>query len=417
LRFGLQIGVREQAMVWRTILLITCLAVLAWFYQGLLTLHSPQGDFVNHREWGRRFVEREFLYTDALNLPYPPCWAAVHAPFAILSPTAAWSVHLVLGFAALLALTILCHSLVSQHITLSWTQWVCVHSAVLVILSRAILRDLQDGGANLILVTCAMSSVFAWTRNRDRLGGAFLGLAIALKCTAGLVLLWFLWRRQWRIAGFTLLWAVLFSVSPLLWLGPESFLDHILFWLDHLRQGLLTRDATHGILGPEEFRNVALRPTVARLISSPVATVAMVAVLGLGLWRCRRPLERRDTATALRESGIVFVMMLLLSPITWNPHCVAALPVLMCLLATVFSVGQVSNLPTRTGWKLLLAALLVLIALALRNPLSPALLGSLAGQLYTCGAMTGGLVLLFVLSLCYGKPITSQDTDRLSNCG
>ena len=43
--------------------------------QWTITIIKPRGDFLNHREFGRRFLAHEFLYANGMNVPYPPAWA------------------------------------------------------------------------------------------------------------------------------------------------------------------------------------------------------------------------------------------------------------------------------------------------------------------------------------------------------
>jgi hypothetical protein len=211
---------------------------------------------------------------------------------------------------------------------------------------------MPECGVNLALVALSWLAVECWTRHRDWAGGWFLGLAISLKCTPALFLAWFLWKRQWKFALATTLAMVVFSLSPLLVMGPKSYADTLAQWAGHVWRGVGQANPAYGVLGDEPLQNLSLRPALARYFTvlpeghrsridhslyfdlgtfSPEAAgwiikgVLLALVVGVALV-FRRPILRRDDPRWLWEAAAVSVLMLLLSPITWGQHCVALFP-------------------------------------------------------------------------------------------
>ena len=84
-----------------------------------------------------------------------------------------------------------------------------VTAAALTLVARFLIRDLLDGGENLIVMAMAWAAIGAWSAGRHRLAPLLLGAAIALKLTAAIFILILVIRRHYRQAAADGgLWAV-----------------------------------------------------------------------------------------------------------------------------------------------------------------------------------------------------------------
>ncbi|MGE3805388.1 MAG: glycosyltransferase family 87 protein [Gemmataceae bacterium] len=374
---------------------------LVWCYRGLATLEAD-GDFRNHRAWGRMFLAGDFLYHGGLNIPYTPYWALVHAPLALLSEQAAFRVHLTLGLLALGVIVALSVSAARQVHGLSADLSLALAGLLLLLSSRAILRDLQDGGANLIVIALTWSAVYCWLAQRNVSASLLLGQAVALKCTPALLLLYFVWRRQWRVALLGCAAAVVFLALPLFWQGPASFGKHLQSWFTHLQGALKSGDPRIGVLGPEEVRNLALKPTLGRILveipalelspaSAAVAVLVFNLLLAVAVLWWGEDAQTGVTGERIYYTAALLVLMLLISPITWLPHCVAVLPALALTCAAVLSGSA------RGPVSLLLLSLTLIL---LRGPMNPALVGvQISAWLQWAGATTWAIFVLLLLTL------------------
>ncbi len=405
---------RARGHLWvRLGITLGLVGLLILAYGNLLRLDHPEGDFVNHREFGRRFLTHEFLYSNGLNIPYLPFWGMVHAPLAGLSCRTGFMVHLFLGGIALLILLLLCWKMSQKNLFLKTWQHLWVILATLLFLSRPIVRDFQDGGANLIVVALAWGAIASWCYRRPRWCAFLLGLAVALKSTSVLFLFYFVWKRQWRVALLTIAWVLALTVSPVLWQGGSSYSNHVLFWWRHVRAGVQSSDPNRGVLGQEEVRNLALRPTLGRLLGLP-PTQASIVIWGICLvllvgcaWVFRRTSDRGSSLVCLHECAAVLLLMLLLSPITWNPHCVAAVPAIYLLLGSTLT-------RERSTRRILLP--LVLVVVSLRSPLNPTLFGEALARLsYQVGLTTWSLLLLLGMTLQRVAMRSVQTRESLQN--
>ena len=150
-------------------------------------------------------------------------------------------------------------------------------------------------------------------KGRVELGAIWFGLATALKVTPGLFLLFFIWKRQWRLAVCSSIAAACWIALPVVWMGPSS-------WWSHHRQW--TRIALGSVLGARaevaeqselRVQNQALKPALMRYLmtypeghplrlSHPgyvpflnlkpatagrLATLAMLGLLAICAWQAR----------------------------------------------------------------------------------------------------------------------------------
>jgi alpha-1,2-mannosyltransferase len=327
-------------------------------------IHGPIGDFHNHWKSGYDLLRGGSLYMpggegpSAYPNPYPPFWAMAHAPLTIFTAHVAQVIvflPMYIGSLVLLVWTLL--RLTRPHFPLDGRRQFWAVAIAMLVALQFVLRDMAECGVNIGLVALAWFAVYAWTRHRDWLGGTSLGLAIALKMTAALFVPYFLWKRQWKIAGTATLFAVMFTMSPVLVRGPTRFGKDLSEWLDIVRSGKMGNPSI-GVLGPEPISNFALRPALARLItdnpgatSNPVATniaflpprvastvVYFIEFSLLLLFACMsgRSVDDRGALPVLYECAGVSLLILLLSPITWGHHCVGTVPALYLICATAF---------------------------------------------------------------------------------
>lgn len=329
--------------------------------QWISTMLKPHGDFSRHWEFGRRFVHGEFLYNGGLNIPYPPFFAMAYAPLSFLPLRVAKPVLFLFGFGALFVVFWILNRLTDRSLVIRRGDWLWVIAGTLLCSARFVLRDFDDGGQNLILVGLTWIAIYLWSRNRDLLAAISLGLAVALKCTPALFIVYFAWKRQWKISGLALLMAGVFTLLPAVW-QTSSYPFHMRVWTENILRGFSEHDPSVGILGAEQVQNKSLRPVLARYLmhlppghpgriedggyvdffalSPQAAGLVINAVLLLGLitigWLFRKRASPADPAIPW-ECAAISLLMLLYSPITWGQHCVAVIPALYLIIRSFLS--------------------------------------------------------------------------------
>jgi hypothetical protein len=244
---------------------------------------------------------------------------------------------LIFGVAALIGLVVLLDRLSRTLLPLDEARTWLVAAAAVLLVSRFVIRDLLDGGENLIVTVLAWGGLFAWLRQRPWTGGWLLGAAIALKLTAAVYLIALVARRRYGAAMASLGCAAILVALPALRMGFDSYSQHLQRWAAGVRAGVASPDPSIGVLGPEPTGNLGLRPALGRLLVDEQAsaewrktaaliaaatTIALAAACSLMLWRLPAPGDLGDTV-AWATAGVLGV---LISPISWRSHVVAVLP-------------------------------------------------------------------------------------------
>jgi hypothetical protein len=259
-------------------------------------------------------------------LANPPVLALAWMPLSNISPQ-----HARVIWSCLNSL-LLCMSIAILARTLAAPQWrLCAAAAVAVLFvcSSPTRAQMIQGQMYCVLLALHVTAWCAHLTHRDRVTGAALGLAMALKLSGWPILLLLLLERRWRAAawaggcaaacvaaslprtGLEVWRDLLLSRIPSIFAGPQAsvsaYQDTTGFW-----QHLWRYDA---FFNPHPVANLPALATVLTLI------VTLSACVGLG--RSRQPAYVRFVAAiALTE---------LLSPVAEQYHYILVLPALAVL--------------------------------------------------------------------------------------
>ena len=328
-------------LAWRLFQLLT-VAVLVWAGWRLLGHIPYRIDVDVYRMGGRAWLDGQPLYADGvtfqtrggLDLPftYPPLAAVAFAPFALLSLDAA-SIAITLTTLVLLivATTILLTRLDvwpdppggKSRVTgePAWLRRAWLAAAIVApaaIYFEPIRSNFDFGQVNVVLMTLVIADCVPrktpWPR------GMLLGLAIALKLTPAVFLLYFLLRRDTRALAVTAASAVAATLAGLAF----AWRDSLEYWTETVRNtdriGTATLNTNQNIAGA--LARLGLGES-ARFV---LWTVACFAVLAVTVWAARRVLKADQPVLALI---CVAMFGLVVSPVSWSHHWVWVLPTVL----------------------------------------------------------------------------------------
>ena len=323
-------------LAWRLFQLLTLAAVgaAAWRLLG----HVPYRiDIDVYRMGGRAWLDGRPLYADGvmfqtrggLELPftYPPLAAVAFSPFALLSLEAA-SVAITLTTLILLVVsTVILLTRLDVWPTTdvtgepAWARRCWLAAAIVapaVIFLEPLRANFDFGQINVVLMTLVIADCVPrrtpWPR------GVLLGVAIALKLTPAVFLLYFLLRRDTRALLVTAASVVIATLAGFAFAWRDSWE----YWTETVRNtdriGTATLNTNQNIAG-----------ALARLGLGEgerfiVWTALCFAVLGLTVWAARRALRAGQPVLALL---CVAMFGLVVSPVSWSHHWVWALPTVL----------------------------------------------------------------------------------------
>jgi alpha-1,2-mannosyltransferase len=295
------------------------------------------GDFDVSREFGRRFVAGEPLYAGGLHYPYTPTAALYFAPLALLPAWLGFALRYAVALAGLWLTLRLLHAMVSEHDASLTGRRLALAAVTLGLAAHYVVRDLDDGGPHLILL--AMIVVGLWRVARGGIGRAALwfGLAAALKAPNALLLPFFVWKRQWRLAALTALAIAAWSALPVVWMGPAAWWHHQRQWITTVGASVAGTASGGEKASEERPQNQSLRATVARLfgahLPTPVSHLPSIVIIALVAWWSRRPWSGPGDPRWLAGASAVLIVSVLLSPATWVQHLVVVIPALYLIAA------------------------------------------------------------------------------------
>ena len=316
----------SRAAAWRVTQLLVVIAVAhaCWRLFG----HIPYRiDTDVYRMGGRAWLDGRPLYADGaafrtqagLELPftYPPLAAIAFGPLAMVSlPAASVAVTAVTLLSAMASVWLVLTRLdVADRVTRWWLAAGIV--AVSVTMLEPIRANFSFGQINVVLMTLVIADCVPrrtpWPR------GVLLGLAIALKLTPAVFLLYFLLRRDVRsaltavgsFAGTTLLGFAL------------AWRDSVEYWTTTVRH--TDRIGTATLNTNQNAAGALARMGLSESLRSMLWTAVCLAVLTLTVWAVRRVLAAGEPTLALI---CVALFGLVVSPVSWSHHWVWALPAL-----------------------------------------------------------------------------------------
>jgi len=241
--------------------------------------------------------------------------------------------------------------------------------APVVLVSPGTLNTLQKGNVQLVVIAIAVLAMAALERQRRALGGALLAFVTVSKLYPGLLVLYLLFRRDWRGVIWTAAFAVLFVALSIADVGSQPFAA----FRDHF-SGLLSGEAFPAFRNPSAVAaNLSIPGIVFKLkllglgnmgfgAARVVGTVYMVvAIATTAILAQRAP---RDGAGPLIWLTVLLLATLRSPFLPWSYATFPALWLLTLLVAA--HVPRAWTLP-----QCLVAALLLAVVMPVDLPVDP----------------------------------------------
>jgi hypothetical protein len=244
-------------------------------------------------------------------------------------------------------------------------------------------QTLARGQVNLFLLALLCAALAASVRGRPWRAGLWLSGAICLKLLPVFLLLYPLWRREWRaLAGCALGLVIGMGFIPMLAFGPEKTVAYYRQWDQQvLRPGMgggedhsRARELTN-ITGTDSQSLLTTLHNTLHLerTTRPVEASAVVRFTALGvgalmlLLTFLSALGRRGSAAQVILGGQLIVLMILISPVCHIHYFCLAIPLVMGLCWTAWERRGYPHIGTG------LASLLVVNAVCGTIPSIPGL--------------------------------------------
>jgi hypothetical protein len=338
---------------WGTLIVLVSLAVLIL---GLVRQVAPQPfqapDFHNTYRASMTMRQGKDLYAPAVAWAsaykpgqpladqyfYAPTYALLLIPLTFLSyqtAIAVWGAFL---------MVFLCISIYALLRAIgpppSWA--LVLGIAALASLMSAVRAEYFLGQANMFMLACFCSSIWARQVKRPMLAGCLLALALVTKPMLLLTTGFLLWKREFAFAFTTIAGFLVLLLAPFLWLGGDALGD--MFWLWNFyssqylsfSENITPRGMFERLFNANPYLPpLFVAPMLARVLWLGVVTVVFVLLLAIVR---PEPLERNGRS--LVEFGAILSGLMLISPLTEPPYLVL---LIMPLMAAIIYLRGTKN--------------------------------------------------------------------------
>lgn len=329
-----------ERLGWRLFQLLTLVGFgyAAWQLLG----HTPYRiDIDVYRMGGQAWLDGNPLYADGamfhtlggIDLPftYPPLSAVVFAPFAWLPLPVASAAMTVITLVLLVVSTVIVLTRLDvwrqgPDPTLVRRTFVALALVALAVSHLEPLRaNFEFGQINVVLMTLVIADLVPrrtpWPR------GLLLGLAIALKLTPAVFLVYLALRRDARAAVV----AVGSFVAATLLGCALAWRDSWEYWTTTLRD--TDRIGNSTLNTNQNIAALLAREQYSETVHFVLWTTACFTVLGLAVWAGRRAVRADEPVLALI---CIALFGLVVSPVSWSHHWVWTLPTLVALVVAAW---------------------------------------------------------------------------------
>ncbi len=330
-----------------------CVGILAVVLavEGYLALFVRDNDFLVHRNFGRLFLVG--TPNRAGQFHYLPSRGLLNALTAWMPYRLDRGLHFATAVGLLGLSFCWWHRLADRQQPVDGRRAFAAAMLTLVLVGCYVQRDLDDCGLQLFLLFFLSAGAYFLSTGSSVSCGFWLGLATAYKVTPVLFFPFLIWKRQWRAAGWMALFALLWNVAPVLYLGWDTTLDAQRQWLAFSQKCLAMPDPSLNPLEPPRHLNQGLSMAVARYLQQyppdhplylahpafvqtgwlgPAGTrlgikVVLLTFAALLAWRFRKRVELPGQGAELaNEWAAMTLLCAVLSPLCWLQHLALIVP-------------------------------------------------------------------------------------------
>jgi hypothetical protein len=270
--------------------------------------------------------------------PYAPTFYALIAPLRALAPEAAGAAWLAFGDLCL-AFAFLALARIFRRSPLAGARDAALAAAAIGV-APATFAAVATGEPALLVLALVVGAIWAYLTHRDEIGGLLAALAMLVKVTPALFLVYFAWKGRWRVVAWSVIGLVLFGVA----LPAAVF-------------GGADAGRLYGEFGERLLDSLRGTP--------PLEMAAALAMTALTLFLARpAPDEVRLSRRVLLELGAACCLMLLGSPGLQEGHFTLLAVPLATTSAVALEGRSPAALAAAPGAVLLGAAAVVLPPLA-----------------------------------------------------
>ncbi len=359
---------------------LTCLIIvfIILAYELIRSTFFKEGDFKGYLEAGNLVLSGKDIYLNPRINTWLPFFSILSVPLSLVGNISAPLVRFLWMACTVGAVFFIIHHLTTGFLNrrLVWipkrkeplisdTIIALLHPVVLVpllIAMRYIMDNMANLQINIFMLLLALLSIRYFAQKKEGLAGFLLALSISIKVYTIFLLFYFIVKREFKTAGYTVLFLILMAALPFLVFGIETTLQYYETWyannvepfasVGHKNQSFFSMMRSllmHESPGINQPLNMEIYLNIFHLdlISTRWISYLIVVILGVvGVWFMGEKItERQHAKTYL---GFVFILTIipLLSPLAWKGYFIFLWPAWFVQYILLFRVD--TGLPDRT---------------------------------------------------------------------
>ncbi len=317
-----------------------------------ISVYQRGTDFPVVYEAGNRMLQFERItYFEAHAFSYPPFFAFISIPLALLPYQLAKMVYFFLSVGALV-------------MSVKWLKEILENSSrfkipqssqmskfftgiYLLLTARFIINNFEHLQSDMFILLSMIGGLYFFTKGKNIQSAFMLAFGASMKVTPFLILIYFLWKREWKIFIFGLIFTLSLNLIPDIFLGSKRDKSYLSEWTP-LISGRLnpqeTLSETDKVWRLTSRMNQSLSTTLQRYFTnSPVITYSdhkvyvnmlslqpksvklialfIILIMAAGFaWVTRKKIDNRSDDRYLLEYALALILILLASPVSSKPH-------------------------------------------------------------------------------------------------
>lgn len=295
-----------------------------------------KGDFLGYINAGNAIFNGTNVYEDPLNT-WPPFFSVFSTILAYGDKLSPYGIRFIWLLGIIISLYYICKLTIkfTTNLELNFLnknklkiQEPLVVVPVLIML-RFIMDNMANVQINVYLLLCSCLTIKYFLKDQSKWAGLFLGLIISLKVYPIILLLFFMYKREFKTVAWTFIFILIFNAIPFITFGIETALQHYSFWFEkvakssvfstHRNQSLyaflirlLTTEPSGSInISIAAFSTVSVKKITYLIIS----TISIVPAFIF-----RKKINDRLNFKIILEFAFIFAAIPIISPLAWKAY-------------------------------------------------------------------------------------------------
>jgi alpha-1,2-mannosyltransferase len=326
---------------------------------------TRQGDFIGYINAGHLTLNGQDIYSDYLNT-WPPFFSVFCVPLSILNDIngivlrAIWLLATVAAMFWLMRISV--RRIYRQELLLPFQsrdtgKMLFTNTSVLIpfiLIFRYLLDNIANIQINIFLLLSTILIIDWFIKEKYLWAGVLLAFSISLKVFPIFLFLYFVFKREFKVVGWTILFLLFFNTIPILVYGYDNAIGYYIHWwndiaspfasVQHKNQSffsMLRSLLTNESPGLDIYLNVINLP-VEMLKKVSYGILVLGAVFPMYLFRNK--LSDKIGSFALLEYTFVLTAIPILSPLAWKAYFIFLWPAFLVIYFHLYhDVGAIKS--------------------------------------------------------------------------